>query len=180
MSVLLIPLALALDAFGVSLSLGFSNKYKFRQLMIFCMSFSIFQFLFSFFGGILGDFVNSYILNVPKIFGGIIILVVGLMMLKESFSHEDEINNEISKNLYLTLGISVSVDALVIGFTAYNFYDFKLILLNTILVGLVTLILCISAVLLSMILKKVTFISKYADFLGGIILIIFGLKMICS
>ncbi|EIA22973.1 Putative membrane protein, partial [Candidatus Arthromitus sp. SFB-3] len=37
MEILLIPIALALDAFGVALSLGFSNKYKFKQLMLFCL-----------------------------------------------------------------------------------------------------------------------------------------------
>ena len=87
MAVLLIPIALALDAFGVSLSLGFSNKYRFKQLMMFCLSFGFFQFLFSFFGGIFGDLVNSYILAIPKVVGGIVILIVGIMMFKEAFSY---------------------------------------------------------------------------------------------
>lgn len=181
MTVLLIPIALALDAFGVSLSLGFSSKYRFKQLISFCISFGFFQFLFSLLGGICGDIVNSYILTVPKVFGGIVILIIGIMMLKEAFSEKEEkVERNIFNNLYITLGISVSIDALVVGFTAYNLHNFKLILLNTLLVGVVTLLLCIFAIFLSMHLKKVNFISKYADFLGGIILIIFGIKMIFS
>ncbi len=183
MAVLLIPIALALDAFGVSLSLGFSNKYRFKQLMMFCLSFGFFQFLFSFFGGIFGDLVNSYILAIPKVFGGIVILIVGIMMFKEAFSNnedEEELEKKLFNNLYITLGISVSIDALVVGFTAYNVYNFKLIFLNTLLVGVVTLLLCVFAVLLSMYLRKVKFIARYADFLGGIMLILFGLKMIFS
>ena len=183
MAVLLIPFALALDAFGVSLSLGFSSKYKFKQLIFFCLSFGFFQFLFSLLGGICGDIVNSYILTVPKVFGGIVILIVGIMMFKESFENknsEEDFHKKIFNNLYITLGISVSIDALVVGFTAYNLHNFKLIILNTLLVGVVTLLLCMLAIFLSMHLKKVTFISKYADFLGGIILVIFGIKMIFS
>lgn len=183
MAVLLIPIALALDAFGISLSLGFSNKYRFKQLMMFCLSFGFFQFLFSFFGGIFGDLVNSYILTIPKVFGGIVILIVGIMMFKEAFLNnkdEEELEKKLFNNLYITLGISVSIDALVVGFTAYNIYNFKLIFLNTLLVGIVTLLLCVFAVLLSMYLRKVKFIARYADFLGGIILILFGLKMIFS
>lgn len=182
MGILLIPIALSLDAFGVLLSLGLSNKYKFKQLIIFCISFGFFQFLFSFIGGIFGEFVNSYILAIPKIFGGIVILFVGFMMLKSAFSKEDDRKDEVSSrflnNLYITLGISVSIDALVVGFTVYNSYNFKLIILNTLLVGVVTLIVCILSMFLSSYLKNISFISKYADFLGGIILILFGLKMI--
>lgn len=185
MAILLIPVALALDAFGVSLSLGFSNKYRFKELIVFCLSFGFFQFLFSFLGGIFGDIFNSYILSIPKVIGGVVILAVGVMMLKEAFSDSDDDNSDLNKkglfkNLYVTLGISVSIDALVVGFTAYNFYTFKLIFLNTLLVGTVTLLLCVFAVLLSMRLRKLNFISRYADFLGGAILILFGLKMIFS
>lgn len=183
MSILFIPIALALDAFGVSLSLGFSNKYKFKQLMMFCLSFGFFQFLFSFIGGIFGDIVNSYILSIPKVFGGIIILIVGVMMIKECFSDdkdEEELKKNLFNSLYITLGISVSIDALVVGFTAYNIYNFYLIFLNTLLVGVITLLLCVFAIFLSSYLRKLNFIAKYADFLGGTILILFGLRMIFS
>lgn len=104
-------------------------------------------------------------------------------MFKEAFSNnedEEELEKKLFNNLYITLGISVSIDALVVGFTAYNVYNFKLIFLNTLLVGVVTLLLCVFAVLLSMYLRKVKFIARYADFLGGIMLILFGLKMIFS
>lgn len=183
MSILFIPIALALDAFGVSLSLGFSNKYKLKQLMMFCLSFGFFQFLFSFIGGIFGDIVNSYILAIPKVFGGIIILIVGIMMLKESFSNdedEEDIKKSLFNNLYITLGVSVSIDALVVGFTAYNVYNSYLIFLNTLLVGVITLLLCVFAIFLSLYLRKLNFIAKYADFLGGTILILFGIRMIFS
>lgn len=182
MGILLIPVALALDAFGVALSLGFSNKYRFKQLILFCLSFGFFQFLFSFIGGIFGDLINSYILTIPKIFGGIVILIVGILMFKEAFARRDEDNEyeekKLFNNLYITLGISVSIDALVVGFTAYNLHNLNLIFLNTLLVGVVTLVLCILSVLLSMRLKKVRIITKYADFLGGVLLILFGIKMI--
>ena len=180
MSILLVPIALALDAFGVSLSLGFSNKYKLRQLMLFCFSFGLFQFI----GAICGDIFNSYILNINKFFGGFIILLVGFMMLKEAFLKEREDNEErvqkrLFNNLYVTLGISVSVDALVVGFSAYSIYSLNIIFLNTLLVGVVTLALCVVAIILSMYLRnKISFIAKYADLMGGIILILFGLKMI--
>ena len=180
----MVPIALALDAFGVSLSLGFSNKYKLRQLMLFCFSFGLFQFLLSFIGAICGDIFNSYILNINKFFGGFIILLVGFMMLKEAFLKEREDNEErvqkrLFNNLYVTLGISVSVDALVVGFSAYSIYSLNIIFLNTLLVGVVTLALCVVAIILSMYLRnKISFIAKYADLMGGIILILFGLKMI--
>ena len=45
-------------------------------------------------------------------------------------------------------------------------------------IGLVALILCIIAFLIAKYLRKINIISRYADYVGGIILIIFGLKMI--
>ena len=36
-----------------------------------------------------------------------------------------KLEKKLFNNLYITLGISVSIDALVVGFTAYNVYNFR-------------------------------------------------------
>ena len=45
-------------------------------------------------------------------------------------------------------------------------------------IGIVTLVISLLGFWLSRILKRISIVSKFADFIGGIILIIFGLKMI--
>lgn len=177
-SLLLIALALALDAFGVALSIGINKGIKFKNKLWFCMSFGFFQFLFSFIGAVLGFLFNTYILSLPKIVGGIIITVVGVLMLKEGLEEKEE-NILLEKKMYFILGISVSIDAAVIGFTVFNNIASNLILLKyTLFIGVISLIMSGLAFVISRYLRKIKVVAKYADYVGGIILILFGIKMI--
>lgn len=177
-SLLLIALALALDAFGVALSIGINKGTEFKNKLWFSMSFGFFQFILSFIGAVLGFLFNTYILSLPKIVGGIIIAVVGVLMLKEGLEEKEE-NILLEKKMYFILGISVSIDAAVIGFTVFNNIANNLILLKyTLFIGLISLIMSGLAFIISRYLRKIKVVAKYADYVGGIILILFGIKMI--
>lgn len=177
-TLLLIAIALSLDAFGVALSIGITGGIKKKNKIMFALSFGFFQFLFSLLGAVSGNLFTTYIVSIPKIIGGAIVTIVGLLMLKEGMEEKDNkllLNNRI----YLILGISVSIDALIIGFTLLNQIEESLIMfMNCIVIGLVSLFFSLFAFVISKYLKKISVIEKYADYLGGIILIIFGLKMI--
>lgn len=177
-SLLLIALALALDAFGVALSIGINKGVKFKNKLWFSMSFGFFQFLFSFIGAVVGFLFNTYILSLPKIVGGAIIAVVGVLMLKEGLEEKEE-NILLEKKMYFILGISVSIDAAVIGFTVLNDIASNVILLNyTLFIGVISFIMSGIAFVISKYLRKIKVVAKYADYVGGIILILFGIKMI--
>ncbi|WP_052221757.1 manganese efflux pump MntP family protein [Clostridium homopropionicum] len=177
-SLFIIALALALDAFGVALSLGLNPALKGKNKIMLCASFGFFQFALSFLGAYLGYLFNTYILVIPKLIGGIVIIIVGIMMLKEGM---EKSNNKVilDKKMYLILGISVSIDAAVVGFTALNnLKNIQILLLTTVFIGIVTTIICALAFIMSSYLRKINIFSKYADYVAGIILILFGLKMI--
>lgn len=176
-SLLVIAVALSLDAFGVAISIGITKGVQNRNKAIFCISFGFFQFLFSLIGAYAGFLFNTYIASVPKIIGGIVIALVGVIMIKEGLEEKNE-NLLLHPKMYIILGISVSIDAMVIGFTALNkIQNFSGILWQTLFIGVVTLIISAVGFIISKYLRKIEMISKYADFIGGIILIIFGLKM---
>ena len=81
--------------------------------------------------------------------------------------------------MVVILGISVSIDALIIGFTTFHQLGSLLVLLiDSVLIGLITLFFCTIAFFSCRYLRKISFISKYANFLGGIALILFAIKMI--
>lgn len=82
-SLFMIALALALDAFGVSLSIGLNPEVKYKNKIWFCLSFGFFQFILSFIGAYLGFLFNTYILAIPQLVGGVIMTIVGLLMLKD-------------------------------------------------------------------------------------------------
>lgn len=176
-SLFIIALALSLDAFGVSLSLGLNNKINFNNKTGFVISFGFFQFLFSIIGAYTGFLFNTYVVSVPEIIGGTLIALVGILMIKEGFKENQE-NILLNFYVYIVLGISVSIDALVIGFTALSNLKNNIQILNsTLFIGLVTIFMSILSFIISRYLKKIDIVSKYADFIGGIILLLFGLKM---
>lgn len=176
-SVFLIAIALSLDAFGIALSIGLNPKANFIYKAKCVGSFGLFQFLFSLVGASSGFIFTTYVTSVPSLIGGVIIIIVGLLMIKEGLQQKDECSL-IKPGIYILLGISVSIDAMVIGFTALSSITSKVIILNyTVIIGLVTVIMSTIAFLISKFLKKIEVVEKYASYIGGIILVIFGLKM---
>jgi len=174
----IVSMALGLDAFGVAFSLGLDKRINRSRAFAFILSFGFFQFLFVCLGGLGGNLFNKYIFNLPSLVGGIIILLVGILMFREGLSKEDRIDT-INFMLIIVLGICVSIDALIIGFSTFDAFDFKIILFeNSVVVGIVTSCLTLLAFAVSRKIRRIHFIKKYADFLGGIILMLFGIKMI--
>ncbi|RKD34185.1 manganese efflux pump MntP family protein [Thermohalobacter berrensis] len=178
LEVIIISLALALDAFGVAISLGLDRRINKRRAFLFTLSFGFFQFLFAFIGGYSGNLFNRYIFTLPSVVGGTIILFVGILMLKDGYSNKQGIIN-FHWCLSIVLGICVSIDALVIGFSSFNgFKTIYSLFINSAIVGSITSFLTGISFIISKHVRNIKFISYYADFIGGIILILFGIKMI--
>lgn len=176
-SLFLIAIALSLDAFGVALCIGLNRGISRKSKMLFVASFGFFQFLFSLIGAYAGFLFNTYIASVPKIIGGVLICIVGIMMLKEGFESNGECPL-IKPGMFIILGISVSIDAMVIGFTVLNNIASNIITLNnTLFIGAITLIMSSIAFIIARYLKKIDLVGQYADYIGGVILVIFGIKM---
>lgn len=174
----IIAVALSLDAFGVALCVGLNGGLRFRNKLLFAFSFGLFQFLFSIIGAYAGYYFNTYIVSIPKVVGGIIIAIVGVLMIREGIGDKEQ-NIFLDPKMYVVLGVSVSIDAIVIGFTALNNIQSNLVILNnTLYIGVVTFIISCIGFFIAKYLKKIQVVEKYADYLGGIILILFGLKMI--
>lgn len=176
--IVIIGIALAMDAFGVSVGVGLNPILKRKNKIKFILSFAFFQFLFTLLGGVSGHLFDIYITSIPSIVGGIVMCMVGIVMIIDGLK-EKESDILIKDSTCIILGISVSIDALVIGFTTFCKYSNILSLcINSILIGLITLFLSTVAFFICRYIQKLRFISQYADFLGGIALILFGLKVI--
>jgi putative Mn2+ efflux pump MntP len=172
----IIALALSLDAFGVALCIGLNEKTRFSNKLGFIFSFAFFQFLFSYIGAYAGFLFNTYVASMPNIIGGMIIAVVGVIMIKEGFENKGKCPL-LKPKMYFILGVSVSIDAMVVGFTVLNNTTKVILFQNTLFIGAVTLVVTAIAFIISTYLKRIEVLGKYADYIGGIVLIIFGLKM---
>ena len=177
--ILSIAFALSLDAFGVALSIGLNKGLGYKKKMLFSISFGFFQFLFALIGALMGIIFNRFITCVPTVAGGMIVAVVGVLMINEGFNKKEE-NILLHPKMYVVLGVSVSIDAMVVGFTALNSLVFFELMIDCLIIGIISLIMTSIAFIISKYLKKIRLVSCYAEYIGGIILIIFGLKMIFS
>lgn len=177
--VLSIAFALSLDAFGVALSIGLNKGLGYKQKILFIISFGFFQFLFALIGSFMGIMFNKYITCIPSVAGGMIIAAVGVLMINEGFNKKQD-NILLHPKMYLVLGVSVSIDAMVVGFTALNSLNLFPLIMYCLIIGIISLIMTSIAFFISKYLKKIKLVSCYAEYIGGIILIIFGLSMIFS
>lgn len=174
----LIGFALALDAFGVALAIGLNPIVKKKNKITYILSFGFFQFFFAFLGGYCGALFSKYILSLPKVIGGTIVAVIGVFMLKEGMENKKGDKLILSTKTNVILGASVSVDAMVVGFTVLNrFNNISILIKNTLFMGIIALIMTAIAFYISKSLKNIKIFEQYADYIGGIILILFGIKM---
>ena len=96
-------------------------------------------------------------------------------MIKESFSKDQSLNDKLDFKNMVILAIATSIDAFAVGIT-YAFLDVTNIFISFAIIGVITFF-------ISMIGVKIgnKFGNKYgtrAEFVGGIILIVIGLKVL--
>ncbi|MGB8232615.1 MAG: manganese efflux pump, partial [Methanobacterium sp.] len=104
----------------------------------------------------------------------ILISVVGIKMIYESFSVEEDNNNDFSLKEITILAIATSIDAFVVGIS--------LALLNTpviepaIIIGIVAFILSFIGVYIG---KRIGYLfGKQIEIIGGVILILIGISIL--
>lgn len=174
--IILIGVALSMDALGVTFSIGVLPNVNNKSKYIYIFSFGFFQFALMFLGGFIGNLFNMLI-SIPESLGGMVIGVIGIIMIIDAINKKEN-SILLKKSMNVFLGISVSIDAFVIGFTLMSNINLLCLFVNSILVGLITFMICYIGIIVCDYIKKIYFVEKYANFFGGIILIIMSLKMI--
>jgi len=178
-SIFLIALGLAMDAFAVSLTIGMSTskKEKWEMALKASIFFGGFQGFMPFIGWAIGISFADYIQEIDHWVAFILLVVIGGKMIFEAIK-EDDINGKEEKGYsnkrFIVLAIATSIDALAVGIS-FAFLNVN-ILSAIIIIAIVTFIFCMIGVYLGKALGKI-FGSK-AEVLGGIILIIIGIKIL--
>ena len=155
-----ISIGLGMDAFAVSVCKGLSMlKMKWRSALIIAIYFGIFQALMPLIGYIFARNFSSAIKNLNHWLAFILLVVIGV---------------NISFKTMIVLAIATSIDALAVGvslaFLNVNIYT------PVLSIGIITLILSLIGVKIGNV-----FGEKYkqkAEILGGIILILIGIKIL--
>lgn len=176
MELSLIAIALAMDSVAVSIASG--SKYKninFLTTFKIALFFGVFQGIMPLIGYFLGNTFSSFVDSINHYITFIILVYLGYKMIKEAQNgnFEDEVENLKNKTL-LILAIATSIDALAVGIT-FSFSSVD-ILYAVSLITIITFVLCVIAVYIGKFLGG--FLEDKAEYLGGIILIILGFKIL--
>jgi manganese efflux pump family protein len=179
-STLFIALSLSADCFAVSLGGGCSLP-NLRYIRVFrtALAFGLAQAIMPTLGWLAGRSVNSYIGGFDHwiVFG--LLAIVGGRMIWEAFkSQQDEkINIDITRGwLLFTLAVATSIDALAVGLSL-AFLETH-ILLAALIIGLVAFLISHLGFYLGC--KASAVLGQRARFIGGIILIGIGLRVLIS
>lgn len=174
--VILLALALSMDAFAVSVGLGAKHTVDRKKLAFMAaIYFGLFQGLMPLFGYFAGKGVLGWVEAYASWVAFSLLLIIGGKMVYESFSEgvEGDIKN-ITHRIMLVLAIATSIDALAAGFalTLLNVNP----LISCIIIALTTCAFSYAGVYIGS--KSGTKLENKAELFGGIVLILIGFKML--
>ena len=177
----LLGIGLAMDAFAVSVCKGLGmRKLNKKQALIIGLYFGGFQALMPLIGWLLGSQFQKYITSIDHWIAFILLgFISGKMMIEAIREWNEEETVDVMdapldhKNM-LVLAVATSIDALAVGIT-FAFLDTPIIEAITI-IGITTMVISIIGVVVGNF-----FGSRYkskAEFIGGLILVLLGLKIL--
>ena len=172
----ILAVGLAMDAVAVSICKGLAmEQTTVKKASIVGGWFGGFQALMPFIGYILGSQFASYVTKIAPWIAFSLLLLIGVNMIKEAISkEEEEENSSLKAGEMFLLAIATSIDALVVGVT-FSFLNVNIYIAIS-FIGAVTFILSAVGVKVGNIFGSL-YKSK-AEFAGGAILIILGTKIL--
>jgi len=172
---LLLSLALSMDAFAVSLGLGARFGYNKRESLRPALSFGIFQGIMPLLGFFVGVTFIAFISAFDHYLAFGILALIGAKMIYEGLSQsEEERLDELSHRTLLILSIATSIDALAAG-VSLHLIDVNVFLSCTI-IAFTTFLLSYLGVLWGK--RAGEQCKRGAEILGGVILIGIGSKIL--
>ena len=183
---LLTALGLSMDAFAVSISSGICiPKMKFRFGLRAALFFGIFQFLMPLIGYAVGSTFRNLIASFDHWIAFGLLAFVGARMIKEGFQiknqaccDEEEARKLNILNLWtlIVLSVATSIDAMAVGLS-YSLLK-EPILVPASIIGVLTFAVCLAGCEFG---KKLgARFEKYAEILGGTVLIGIGIKILAE
>ena len=170
-------LALALDAAGVTMAIGCGTKTNLKEKFKVVFSFGFFQFFFALTGGLAGNYIDQNFFTISNYFSGSVIFLLGIFLIREGYKNGEEcIYRQLSFWTVVVLGVSVSIDALGAGFSLLFSLDYSLILQDSLIIGLIASIITAAAFKIVNYIKHIALVEKYADYVGGFILLLIGIN----
>ena len=173
----ILAVGLSMDAFAVSVCKGLAmEKCSFRKAAVCGVWFGGFQALMPLIGYVLGYQFRDYITAVDHWIAFGLLVLIGVNMIRESFSkEEEEADDSLDVKTMFLMAVATSIDALAAGVT-FAFLPNTNIVAAVLFIGAVTFTLSTAGAKIGNV-----FGARYktkAEFAGGAILVLLGLKIL--
>ncbi len=176
-------IALAMDAFAVSMTNGLSEpRMKRRKMLTIAGIFGLFQGAMPFLGWLLvhnlAEAFDGFRAFIPWIALGLLSFLGGKMLfegisdIKNCDSEKTDCPEKLTVAALLLQGVATSIDALSVGLNIYE-YTLTEALLSALIIAAVTFVICFAGVIIGK--KFGTALSGRSTIFGGAILIIIGI-----
>ena len=171
----ILAVGLSMDAFAVSVCKGLSvGKAKKKHMLTTGLYFGGFQALMPLIGYLLGSRFQSMITSIDHWIAFFLLGLIGLNMIRESRGESEALDDSFSVKTMLPLAVATSIDALAVGIT-FAFLEVD-ILPAVCCIALTTFLLSSLGVKFGSLCG--TRMQSKAEALGGVILILLGLKIL--
>ena len=180
LSILLIALALAVDAFAIALASGVSLcQVSTRQTFRLSFHFGLFQAMMNVLGWAAGLTVRAFLENVAHWLAFGLLALVAAKMIKDSLTGREEEAKKVDPTRGYTLvmlSVATSIDSLAVGlsFAMLNVS----VWLPAAIIGIVATILTIIGLRLGCLLGSASKIGARAEIVGGLVLLAIGFNIL--
>ncbi|MEJ2658626.1 MAG: manganese efflux pump MntP family protein [Desulfobacterales bacterium] len=175
-----IAVALAMDAFAVSIATGVNlKKVSFRQMFRLSWHFGLFQALMPIIGWSAGASVRFYIERYAHWVAFALLTIVGIHMIKEAFKHDRHKRPKRDQTrgwTLVALSVATSIDALAVGFSI-SLLSVS-IWTPALIIGIVAGLFSILGLHMGERIGSAERLSLYAETIGGVVLIAIGLNIL--
>lgn len=182
---LLLAIGLSMDAFAVSVCKGLAmRESNFKSCAVCGVWFGGFQALMPMIGYLLGSRFEKYIDSVAPWIAFVLLAVIGGNMIREALSSKEEKTEAgLDVRTMFLMAVATSIDALAVGIT-FALVPVRIVsagamvntLIAVIIIGITTFILSCVGVKIGNLFG--TRYKSKAEFAGGLILILIGLKIL--
>ena len=176
-----LALALAMDAFAVSLGLGVKmGRVSFRQTFRLAWHFGFFQAGMPVVGWLAGSTVREHIAAFDHWIAFSLLFIIGVKMIKEAFELRDQtLRRDPSKGMSLVaLSVATSIDALAVGFS-FSLLGIS-IWIPVLIIGLVALGMTVLGLYLGQKAVQAVRLGPAAEAVGGFVLIGIGMRILIA
>ncbi|GEL77262.1 manganese efflux pump MntP [Tenuibacillus multivorans] len=170
--ILLLAIAVGMDAFSVSLSVGLM-RIRLRIIAAFILLVGAFHVLMPLAGVTLGHLLSHKLGIIAQLIGGWILIMIGAQMIVATLLQKDMVRH-MKLTGFVVLAFTVSLDSFSVGLSLGMFGLNQAAIIM--MFGLMSMIMATLGIMLAK--QGKMLFGQYSEALGGIVLIVLGVQMV--